>query len=406
MAERAAHLVDHVLPAVPIRQWVVSLPHRLRYLLAWDHALCRAVLAIYARALLGFMRRRARRHGITDGRSGAVTAIQRFGSAVNCNVHFHTLVLDGVFAPDASGALCFERVPAPTDREVARLLATIVTRVERLLRRRGLAPGDDASATVDPAAEDAPLLAALSRASVAGQSVLGHRPGAPVLRVGRDPDAAWVTSTGPRHAHLAGFDLHANRTVRADDRPGLERLCHYLLRPPLAQERLAILPDGRVCCTLAHAWSDGTRALLFEPLEFLEKLAVLVPRPRINLVLYHGLLAPHASGRAGAVAAAIPRDAVDRIANHTGARPAEHSRTAAPPRRYFAWADLLRRVFAIDVLACSQCGGRLRFIATIEDPVVVQRILRHVGLPTEVPEPAPARAPPASANLLAFDFPG
>ncbi|MBI3766858.1 MAG: transposase [Deltaproteobacteria bacterium] len=198
-------------------------------------------------------------------------------------------MLDGVFAPDATGALRFEGAPAPTDREVARLLATIVTRVDRLLRRRGLAPDEDASATVDPVAEDAPLLAALSRASVAGTSVLGRRPGAPVLRVGRDPDAPWVTSSGPRHAHLAGFDLHANRTVCADDRAGLERLCQYIVRPPLAQERLALLPDGRVCCTLAHPWSDGTRALLFAPIEFLEKLAVLVPRPRINLLLYHGL---------------------------------------------------------------------------------------------------------------------
>jgi hypothetical protein len=83
MAERAAHLIDHVLPAVPIRQWVLSLPHRLRYLLAWDHGLCRAVLAIYARALLSFVRRRAQQCGIPNGRSGAVTAIQRFGSAVN-----------------------------------------------------------------------------------------------------------------------------------------------------------------------------------------------------------------------------------------------------------------------------------------------------------------------------------
>jgi hypothetical protein len=90
----------------------------------------------------------------------------------------------------------------------------------------------------------------------------------------------------------------------------------------------------------------------------------------------------------------------------TPALGAEQSRTAAPPRRYFAWAELLRRVFAIDVLACSQCGGRLRFIATIEDPIVVQRILRHVGLPTEAPEPAPARPPPASTDLLPFDFPG
>jgi hypothetical protein len=404
MAERAAHLVDHVLPAVPIRQWVLSLPHRLRYLLAWDHALCRAVLATYTRALLSFMRRRARRQGIADGRSGAVTAIQRFGSAVNCNVHFHTLVLDGIFAPDATGALRFAPAPTPTDREVARLVATIVKRVDRLLRRRGLAPDDGASATVDPVAEDAPLLAALSRASVTGQSLLGRRPGAPVLRVGRDPDAPWVTSSGPRHAHLAGFDLHANRTVRADDRAGLQRLCQYLVRPPLAQERLALLPDGRVCCTLAHPWSDGTRALLFEPVEFLEKLAVLIPRPRINLLLYHGILAAHARGRASAVAPTpAHRDADDASAPPTA--PATEVPRAAPPvRHYFAWAELLRRIFAINVLACA-CGGRLRFIATIEDPVVVQRILRHVGLPTETPQPAPARPPPSPDSPLAFDFP-
>jgi hypothetical protein len=66
-AERAAHLVDHVLPAAPIRQWVLSLPFRLRYVLAWNHPLCRAVLAVHVRALRGFYRRRARRQGITSG---------------------------------------------------------------------------------------------------------------------------------------------------------------------------------------------------------------------------------------------------------------------------------------------------------------------------------------------------
>jgi hypothetical protein len=59
MAERAAHLVDHVLPDVPIRQWVLSFPYRLRYLLAWDHDLCRAVVGVYVRAVLGFLRARA-----------------------------------------------------------------------------------------------------------------------------------------------------------------------------------------------------------------------------------------------------------------------------------------------------------------------------------------------------------
>jgi hypothetical protein len=78
MAERAAHLVDRVFPDVPIRQWVLSLPHRLRYLLAWDHDLCRAVVAVYLRAVLGALRRRARRDGVEDGRSGAVTKARSY----------------------------------------------------------------------------------------------------------------------------------------------------------------------------------------------------------------------------------------------------------------------------------------------------------------------------------------
>ncbi len=403
MAERAAHLVEHVLPPVPIRQWVLSLPYRLRYLCAWDHTLCRAVLGIYARALLGFARRRARQRGVPGGRSGAVTAIQRFGSAVNLNVHFHTLVLDGVFVPDPDGGLRFVPAPPPSDHEVARLLATMVARVDRLLRRRGLAINDD-TPTVDPVSEDAPLLAALSRASIAGRSLHGRRPGAPVLRVGRDPNAPWVTSRGPRHAQLAGFDLHADRAIRGEDRVGLERLCRYLVRPPLAQERLELLPDGRVGVTLAHPWSDGTCAFVFAPLEFLEKLAALIPRPRINLVIYHGVLAAHARGRAGAVAVGVRGEA--RANAPDASRPGAPGSAPAPspPPRHFAWADLLRRVFAIDVLACA-CGGRLRFLATIEDPVVVRRILRHVGLPTDPPVPIPARPPPRT-HAPTFDFPG
>ena len=86
MAERAAHLVDNVFPRVPVRQWVLSLPHRLRYRLAGDHDLCRAVVGRTMRAILGFLRRRARDAGVQDGRSGAVAIVQRFGGAVNLNI--------------------------------------------------------------------------------------------------------------------------------------------------------------------------------------------------------------------------------------------------------------------------------------------------------------------------------
>jgi hypothetical protein len=87
-----------------------------------------------------------------------------------------------------------------------------------------------------------------------------------------------------RQAHLDGFDLHANVAVAANNRDGLEQLARYVLPPPIAQERLSRTADGRVLLTLKTEWSDGTTHLVFDPIELLERLAALTPRPRINLV--------------------------------------------------------------------------------------------------------------------------
>ncbi len=383
----------------------MSLPFRLRYVLAWDHTLCRKVLAVHVRALRAFYRRRARREGITDGETGAVTAIQRSGSALNLNVHFHTLVLDGVFTHDAGGTLRFVPAPPPTPREIARLVATIARRVTTLVRRHGVALGATDPPDEDATHEDAGALAALAAASVTGRSLLGAAPNARVARVGTIPSAPTAKAASPWHARAADFDLHGGRTVRADDRRTLERLCHYLLRPPLAQERIELLADGRIGLTLARPWADGTRALVFGGVEFLEKLAVLIPKPRVNLVLYHGILGARARRRAAGVAQAVPRDlGAAAPVPPPPAAAASPSPPRAPARRVWAWADLMRRVFEIDVLACV-CGARLRFIATIEDPPVVQRILRHLGLPTDTPVTAPARPPPGAGDDLPFDFP-
>ena len=146
------------------------------------------------------------------------------------------------------------------------MLARMTARVQRLLQRRGLDPGDADFSQADPVAEDSPALAGLSSASIQGRIALGPRAGARVWRVGDDPDAPWVLSTVPRHAHLAGFDVHANVAVPAADRTRLEQLCRYLFRPAVAQDRLRLLDDGRIVLTLKTAWADGTRALVFEPL--------------------------------------------------------------------------------------------------------------------------------------------
>ncbi len=399
MTERAAHAVDAVLPPVPVRQWVLSLPHWLRYVLAWDHGLCRAVLAAYVRALLAFQRQRARRLGVRDGQSGTLTVIQRFGGALNLNIHFHTLVLDGVFTTSGPEGVRFYPAPPPTDAEVARLLTTIRARILRRLRRQGLGPDAEGSRP-DPVVEESPVLAGLSTASVQGRVALGPRAGARSLALGRDPEAEWVTSGGPRHAHVEGFDLHANVAVRGEDRERREQLCRYLLRPAVAQDRLRLTEDGRIVLELKRPWQDGTSHLVFEPLDLLARLAALTPRPRINLIIYHGVLAPNARVRAAVVAFGVPAavtpapNATD-VSRETGI-PGEHG-TAEPDavRRGWTWAQLMRRAFDLDVQVCPNCGGRLRLIATIADPRTIHALLLSLGARAEEDD----RAPPAFGAL-------
>ena len=93
--------------------------------------------------------------------------------------------------------------------------------------------------------------------------------------------------------YLQTFLAEAARRVRAR----LERVCRYALRPPVAGARLQLAAEGQVVLQLRHPWADGTTHVAFAPTAFLERLAVLVPRPRVNLVLYHGLLAPRAACR-------------------------------------------------------------------------------------------------------------
>lgn len=286
MTERAAHLVDYVFPGVPVRQWVLTLPSRVRYVLAWDHALCRAVVAVYVRAVLGCYRRQARLRGVPNGRGGAVVIVQRFGSALNLNVHLHAMGLDGVFATDAEGIVQFHAAPTYAAPDLTPLLVTIASRLQRLLVRRGVSDGSDGVDALDPWADEAPTLAGLAAASVRGVAALGPRAGRSVRRWG-DDRVTRRADDGPRawHVRIRGFDLHAGISVRAGARDQLERLCRYALRPAVGQERLRMAPDGQVVLELRRRWADGTTHLMFDPVELLERLAALVPRPRINLVL-------------------------------------------------------------------------------------------------------------------------
>lgn len=91
MAETAAHLADHVFPALPVRQWVLSVPKRLRYFLSRDPEALSAVLHILLRVIEARLRERS---GCAGARLGAVSFVQRFGASLNAHVHFHCCVID------------------------------------------------------------------------------------------------------------------------------------------------------------------------------------------------------------------------------------------------------------------------------------------------------------------------
>ena len=465
MADTAAWLVDRVLPAVPVRQWVLTLPYPLRYRCAWDARLMTEVLRAFLRSLFSDQRRRARRClGIPRGHNGSVTFIQRFGSALNLTPHFHVLILDGVYPGPAHNLGSFVPLPPPETEDVALVLAGTARRVLRVVERRALDSGEDMLSSDDP------LLALLTAASIRSRIATGLEAGESWRRLGDrvepfDGEEGGVESGAripPRCVREGGMSLHADVAVPGNDRRRLERLCRYVARPPLALDRLEAMADGRLAYRLKTRWRDGTTHVLMERHELLERLAPLIPPPRTHQVRYHGVLAPCASGRgrvvpskegheAGFVEGSDTRDLsltseveVESSVRMTmgphdrelgPAEPAGETIPLGPDRRptdrldktrsasgrteesvlqrRVAWADLLQRIFEVDALACPKCGGRMRVLSAITDPTVAARILRCLALPSRAPPLANSRdevGPPNSIwemNSLVtpeFDF--
>jgi len=375
MNEVASHLVESVIPHSPVRQWVISFPFSVRYALAYKPQLVTGVCAIFVRIVSNWVVKRARAAGVT-GKTGAITFVQRFGGAINLNVHLHSLFLDGVYYEDR-GKLKFHPVPDPTDDEIAVLVKRIRDRVVRYLTKKGYSIDDFSE---DPFAFEQPVMAELGGASIQNRIAIGERAGQVVRRIGGEASLGDVYRVGKRCAVCDGFSLHANVKIEAWDRDKLEKLCRYTARPPVALERLSETGDGKILYRLKSAYSDGTTHVLFDPIELVEKVVALIPPPRANLLRYHGVFAPNAKERKAIVPKALT--------------PKPNEETSEPRPRNRSWSELLKRSFAIDVMVCGSCGGKMRFISHLEEPVVVTRILGHLGLPTEAPHLFPPRGPP------------
>ena len=294
MIQLASHITDSVIPVVPTRQWVFTVPHLLRYRIAYDHRVLSMVHRIVARALRGDYRRRAREAGLPPGQTGLVTFIQRFGGALNLNVHLHIQAIDGVFQRDGEGGLHFHQLAAPQPQDMDALILCVQARIERMLRREGLLDDDYAA---DPLSDAHPQLAACYAGAIRNRSAL-TRPGCNIPTIGTDPDVGVEPLTRKAcHAHSQGYDLHADLAIPARDRKRLERVLRYAARPVLANKRLEELADGRYALELKTPWRDRTTHLVFQPHEVIERLAALIPKPNKNLVVYSGVLAPNHTWR-------------------------------------------------------------------------------------------------------------
>ena len=393
MAQTAAHLADHIIPPVPVRQWVISVPKRLRYFLADRPAAVKALTKIFLAEIERLLCAAA---GVTidadalpatHPRLGAVSFLHRFGSALNHHVHLHVCATDGVFVPTGDAPPAFLPARPITQADLATVTERVRRRVIRWFRLTRLL---DASAAADM--------------------------------------LAWENS---------GFSIDASVRIAMIDRDvpsyfqSLEHLLRYCARPPFALERLSVTRDASGRATKvryvlprhkAANWVGRGRSrkstqpgangvVELSPFEFLDRLADLVPPPRKHRHRYHGVFAPNHRLRKAVTSLAIG-NVGKRQEAATGGHTDDGSATGGccdanpnqKPRSHdtsrIAWAKLMARVGEEFPLECPACGGDIRLIAFITEPGPIRKILTHLGEPLEPPPVSPARGPPTDWGEL------
>ena len=201
-----------------------------------------------------------------------------------------------------------------------------------------------------------------------------------------DPDEPFTDAVGK----VAGFSLHAGAATKAHERDKLERLCRYIARPAVSEKRLSLTAQGKVRYELKTPYRDGTTQVIFEPLDFIAKLAALAPL-RVNLTRFHGVFAPNSKHRVQVTPAKRGKG------KKTNAPEDSPDPTPAERRAAMTWAQRLKRVFNIDIETCRECGGAVKVIACIEDPGVIEKILTHLNekaASTQTGRLPESRAPP------------
>ena len=388
MSEISTHLIDNVLPHAPVRQWVTTFPHALRYWMAASRKLTAVVHRGISSMIQLYYCHKAQERGIKMPEAGGVTFVQRFGSALNLNVHFHTVAFDGVFSV-AGPVPIFYQLPGPTEEELSDIVGAVASNVIKALQTAGYLSDDDTEsfepACLDSAFAESDQLAAAASASTAMRIAFGPRAGEKVRRIGRgfgyDNEIPFAKS---RHCYSAnGFTVHAGRIIGGNDRKNLEKLLAYGARGAFSHQRLSLKDqadeNGDLIYTLKTQWGDGTEAILVTPSELIEKLIALIPPPYIHMSRYFGVLSSHSKWRSKIILK--PHVKKGFVATGVGSGTTR-----------MTWSKLLQRVFKIDLDRCPQCGKKFgpESCEVVTAPILIAAILQALGLD----ECAPARAPP------------
>lgn len=390
MNDEAAHLVDSVLPEVVMRQWALSFPYKLRYQMAHNSKLTNKILSIFIQALSSYQKKKAKLYGIKAARPGSVTFIQRFGSALNLNVHFHTLFADGVFYKNKDGGYEFLRLAEPTHEELFLLATKIQDKVLKLTAKFG---------DHDQTEFDENALGDVAAMSIGHKAGFGDRQGQGLRRYGTKRIEVDPEDNDPYSANVGGFSLNARVWVGGRDREKLEKLIRYMARGPIATERLSESYPNLLIYKMKTPWRDGTTHVSFSYLDFIARLVALIPPAKMNLVRYHGVFAPNFKDR-GLI---VPKQKSEKIAEpENKALPVQ----AKVRRERMRWSEMLKRIFKIDVTVCPHCGGQLEQIAVIKDKVVAKAILKSL-IETTIFNPLKIvreRGPPDSSGGFENEF--
>jgi hypothetical protein len=414
MSNTAAHLVDHIIaPDVTLRQWVQR----------WQ---CQRAQAL----------------GFDQAEGAAVSFCQRFGSSLNLNIHWHVIVPDGLFLPNATS----EHVDtlnhrAPTRLDLEEIVTAVAVRSVGWLGKHGYLRSEGEERPAENADTDSPWIRCLQGSLGVGELQRWAEHGRSEKKSDPAQGHRLPKSKGLGAEHLK-FNLHAGVSVPGGLPAARERLLRYCARPPLALERLSVLEDGTICYRI----KDSEKVRLMTPAQFLARIAALVPPPRHPLVRFYGVWAPHHRWRSRVVTATPlmklstysdpsaapvradggpvadderpPAPSARQVASTcetqlTNSKPQAPS-AAALPRAESAplapsheaseelrfttlsrltWATLYQRVFDIDPLECSSCAGRMRFVEVIEDIGRARSELRRRNLPDEPPPLSRARSP-------------